>query len=86
MVREPEGYKTTDLGLASVLSLSGKKYETFVRNGKVNFVFSDDEETEKIVKSYFASDLYFDAHTFFMMLDSIKNEVMQIRSNNARLY
>ncbi len=75
-VNEPMFYKSSDLALATTLSLySPIKNTEFVDNKKVLFIFQKTPELEKLIDLYWSGEMRIEPQQFFNQLKVIKTRI-----------
>lgn len=78
MKRENDIYKTKDLACASLLYASNQKLLRLERNGNSKqfyFVFSDRDQCEKLVTSYWQGEAVINAKLFADALRTMKDRI-----------
>lgn len=69
-----EKYETTDLGLASLLSMSFP-LEMKVENKKGVFVFNKTPELQQLIKGYWDNNISVEPQSYFDAIKKIKNRL-----------
>ena len=68
-------YKTTDMALATVLSMNFPVRELINKNGRGTFLFDDTEELEQFVEAFWNKRLTVEPTALFEALKLIKNRL-----------
>ena len=70
-----ETYKTTDMALATVLSMNFPVRELINKNGRGTFIFDNTDELQELVNAFWNKQIKVEPIALFDALKSIKNRL-----------